>query len=410
MTSGEKTTNEKPVNKKSASSKWVSFFLYADIAIAILVWAVFLTITLCLHFYLGKILDKPTPLFALRLFELAVISFGTLWCILFFIKGLCRQDETEQAKSKLSYLSLGNITNRFLKIVKIQPISCSISAMIVFFVLYGGISWAEILQEDAEAISIISCELLCETGPDFKDNDLATLLSNYSSYLDEKHLHGLLKIFNVGNTAKNGLTDAISILEKATGSQKEVAHDIWRAGEEILYSRLVAPKFLPGTIRLHEYRSASEDLLTDIRTAINASKTAAELFDDKPSMKTAVRSCEENRKTMLLIFLARKSGQIELFDEFKKIVEACTRSKIEVADRLKEGVPRNEFLKMIAESELRRAKILEAIKKRNNEKEVISLMWKAIDDSYTGRDSLLELCPKVLEKQYTEIIRERLVS
>lgn len=409
MTSEEKTSREKPVKEKPASSKWVSFFLFADITIAIIVWAVFLTVTMCMHFYLGKFLDKPKPLFTIRLFELAIVSISTLWCILFFIKGFCCQDETEQAKGKLSYLSLGNITNRFLKIVKIQPIKCSISAIIVFVVLYGGISWAEILHEDTEAISIISCELICETGPDFIDNDLANMLLDYSSYLEEKHLAGLLKTFNVSNTAKNGLTDAVTILEKAKGSQNEVAHDIWRAGEEILYSGLGAPKFLPGTIRLREYRSAPEDLLTDIRTAMNASIKAAKLFDDKPNMDTAVRSCEENRKTMLLIFLARRSGQIELFDEFKEIVEACNRSKLEVAGRLQKGVPRNEFLIMIAESELRRAEILEAMKKRNNEKEVFALMLKAIDDSYTRRDSLLELCPKVLEK-YTEIIRERLVS
>lgn len=397
MKSPNQFLNAKVANEKSTLSSRVSFFSHiTDLVFAVLVWAVFLSIALGLHIYFGKFLDNSKFLFVLGLVELAVLSFGAVWCVLFFIKGFCRQKQTGQVKSELLHSPRGNVIRRFLGIVIKQPISYFVFSLIVLTVFCCNISFAEMAQDNADDLSIFACELLCETGPDFPQtaDNCAIMLANYSKYLEPKYIPGFLKIFTGGNSAENSLRDAVKNLENVKGSHEDVAKSIWRTGEKIMFSRLKILRSLPQRIRLLEYRKVSDALLCDIRKAVENSREAMKLFEEKPSLDNAINSCEANRASMFLIFLARKSRQNQIFDEFQGIVEECRERKIEAASGLPEDDPRKEFVTMTAKFEQRRIEILEALKEQNTQK-AIGFMWEAIEEAYFRRARLLELSEKL---------------
>lgn len=115
---------------------------------------------------------------------------------------------------------------------------------------------------------------------------------------------------------------------------------------------------------------------------------------------------------MLLLFLARKSRQNHLFDDFQQIVEACRKSKTNIALILPDDDPRKEFLLIISASEQRRYDILNALKTQPDTKESIAIVmrkaidpaWEAIETAYRDRSTLLQLCSKVRDEKYSEII------
>jgi hypothetical protein len=103
---------------------------------------------------------------------------------------------------------------------------------------------------------------------------------------------------------------------------------------------------------------------------------------------------------MLLLFPLRASYDrpevVRLFTSFEVVVEKCRKSKIDIANRIKDpDDPRKEFLeKIIARSERRRLEILDDIK-NGNMQEAIERMWDAIEIACSERAELLELCAKI---------------
>lgn len=399
------SSNETNGIEKPASSLRIQFLSYiTDFVFAVLVFIGFLLITWILH-SLGNTFGISWFRFFWRLFELLVISFGTLWCVVFVIAEFAKKNKyqknkpTKKVDDKLFRLHPHDIVRRFGEPCIKQPVSLVVCSLIVFAFLYVGISFAEIIRDDSDDVSILTCEMLTETGPNFTDpiNNHITMLANYSKYLEHKHLASLLRAFSSYNPNKV-FTASLEILKNAKGSQEKIANDIWRAGEEVMIFRLNAPKLLPRGIALHEYRKAPKGLLDDIRNALEKSIEAEMLFDEKPTMENAIESCMANRRTILLLFLARKNYNrpevASLFTSFRGIVEKCRDRKTEIYGLLSENDPRNEFLKIISESENRRLEILDNTKNRNMRK-VIDLMWEAIDESYTRRSALLKLCENI---------------
>ncbi len=414
----------KPVAPKTPLSQPLQFLLYiADLLFTAFVLIVLLLAVWGLH-YFGDSLRMTRFVFFLRIFELAVVSFGTFWCVLFLLKTTSRfiknlnlqlQKPIKQVGGKLLHLHLGDIVKRFIEPVSKQPFSFALCSMVVYGFLYVGISFAEITRDDSDDVSMLACELLCETGPDFSEpvDNHVVILEDYAKFMKNKHkyLAGLLKNFS-GHSPEEVLETVSKTLTSAKGSQEELANDIWRAGEEIMLGRLKAPKFLPRRITFHEYRKAPEWLLNDAAEALKESEKASMLFDEKPTMENAVKSCMANRRTVLLLFLARSSYNrpefASLFTRFREVVEACRNSNIEIANRIQEeDDPQKEFLEIIAKSEQRRLDILDYIKNRNMQ-EAIERMWDAIEIAYSRKDKLLRLCAKIRKIRSDENYSEQI--
>lgn len=342
--------------------------------------------------------------------KLFFISFGTLLCVLFilkvsveFAKKLMLQEQIVQTGSELRRLHPRIFVRRFSEPGRTQPFSLIICLLIVWILLYVGISFAEIIRDGSDGVSILACEMLCETGPDFtkpvSDGDILEMLESYSKYLEHERLPDILRALT--DSPAKGLAAASQIVGDIDikGGQEKAANDIWRAGEEIMLGRLKAPKFLPRGIALHEYREAPEGLVNDVNDALDDSEEAARLFEEKRSLENAVESCEANRRTMLLLFLARSSYNrpevASLFTRFRTVVKTSKDNKSVLAGKPPYVDPRKEFLgKIIVESEQRRLDILDDIKNRNMQ-EAIEHMWDAIEIAYSRRDELLGLCTKI---------------
>lgn len=408
MALGKEPLPEKTVVKKPALSLLAIFFPYIiDLVIATIVCIVLLLAAFGFYTWSNN-LNMPRFLFVLRFFELLIVSFGTFLCAVHFLNSIGSaiklkrqlQKQTKEFGDELPGLHPRDIARRFGQPWREHRVSLIVCSLVVLGFLYVGVSFAEIVRDDCDDASILACEMLCETGPYFPEpvDNHAIMLKNYAKYMENKHLAGLLRIFSSYRPEKV-FTATSETLSNAKGSQEEVANEIWRAGEDVMLFRLKAPKLLPRGIVLHEYRKAPGWLLSDAAVALEESENASKLFINTRTMENAVHSCERNRKTMLLLFLARASYNrpeiASLFTRFRAVVEECRKSKIDVASVLPDADPWKEFLeKIIAVSEQRRSEILDDIKNRNTQ-EAIERMWDAIEISYSKRTELLELCAKI---------------
>jgi len=76
----------------------------------------------------------------------------------------------------------------------------------------------------------------------------------------------------------------------------------------------------------NRYQRVSNELAESIEKAIDRSQKPLDRFKNDKTLKNAVFLCEDDRWTMLLLFLARagySSGHNKLFDDFRKIVDAA---------------------------------------------------------------------------------------
>lgn len=401
MASPNGTSQTVPVPDNVVSSRWGLFWQYiADVVFSILVWVIVLLVVWGLH-CCGDALG-------LRIIELIVVSFGTFWCVLFFLNATVRFIQKLKLQESIKEDKIGDIPSRFIETVSEQPIPYFICSIIVGVLLYSGISFAEISQRDSDDTVMLACEMLCETGPYFsesaRDSGLEEILANYSKYLENKWHPDILKALT-GDSAE-GVITALQIVSDidVEGCQEKAANDMWRAGENVMFSRLEAPKLLPRWIRIHEYRKIPEDLLTEIKDTLEVARKAFNRSHEKQSLESAVHLCEANRKTMLLLFLARDSGHHELLNNFQEIVTDSEKSKRSMAAKLLNDDPRKEFLELIADSEQRRNNILKAMKNRDTQK-MLGLVWNAIEQSYARRTDILTLSSSIRNQgKYSERI------
>jgi len=405
-----------------------------DLVLAILVFIFFLLAAWGLH-CIGNILGMTWFRFFWQVFELLFISFVTLLCARFFVRGIVKvikelrtlhlkgpikQQQVASVSFQLSLRDVTSIitaplissTSRFVTSITDRPLGHVVCSILVSLILYVGISFG-LVRDNCDDVSLFACELMCETGPDFTKpiagNDFATILGSYAKYMENKHLAVLLWAFP-SYTPKQVFADVNDALGRPKATQEEAANDIWRAGEKIMLFRLKAPNFLPRGIVLHESRKATELLVPLAAEALVNSIKALEDFNHTPTMENAVRSCERNRLTMLLLFPLRSSYDApqvtSLFVRFRAVVEECRKSKINVANRIKDdNDPRKKFLtEIIARSEQRRLGILDDIKERNMQG-AIERMWDAIEIAYDERDTLLTLCARIRDAgNYSEEI------
>lgn len=88
--------------------------------------------------------------------------------------------------------------------------------------------------------------------------------------------------------------------------------------------------------------------MNDIRKALEQSIEASRLFEEKPTLTNAVKSCEANRRTMLLLFLARFGhNDQENLDKFKDIVRKLLKAKKERANQFTDSNAQRQLLSIL---------------------------------------------------------------
>lgn len=326
-------------------------------------------------------------------------------------------DGTSQTESASQKATLMELPNRELQTEPTSKKAARPRMLVILFSCIGvcliagaggyqhvSTSFAGLVQSNSDELSILACELMCETGPDFTkpidSKDFEEVLKSYSEYIEKKHLSVLLKRFP-GYSPNDLFSHLNKILADPKSNQEEAANDIWQAGEKVMLFRLkTKPKFLLWAKTSYDYSEAAELFLPLAEKALGDSKDASDQFNNTlPTMENAVHSCERNRLTMLLLFPLRTSYDrpevASLFAGFREVVNECRDRKKDVAGESPYDDPRKEFLgEIIARSEKRRLDILDAIDNRDMQK-VIEHMWDAIETSYRDRTRLLQLCEEI---------------
>ena len=137
---------------------------------------------------------------------------------------------------------------------------------------------------------------------------------------------------------------------------------------------------------LHKYQKVPDELVGDIRRALDKSQKSLERFKKNPTLENGVFLCEDDRWTMLLFYLARagyNSSHEKLFLEFHKLEKDVRVEEQKLFDKLPDDGHEKRFVGHIIQSEQRRLHVLEAIK-LGNMQEARMLMRKTIERAYHG--------------------------
>ena len=140
MVSNSESLSDMYINKKNTPSRSLLFSFIIEIIFTVIVFVVSFITTLGLH-YLGSAL-KITGFGALlwRLFELALISFTTLWCVVFLIRSgitFITKPRNQFNKSdnnfnnRLPHLNFKEVMRRFREPVYKHPKSLVVCSMVI---------------------------------------------------------------------------------------------------------------------------------------------------------------------------------------------------------------------------------------------------------------------------------------
>lgn len=284
-------------------------------------------------------------------------------------------------------------------------ISMGIVVILLSVLLYIRVGVGDLVAHNASDTSIIGIEMLCESGPNFK---LATkghinILQEYTTHMENKYLGGILGILHEEYTPTKGFERALKTLEEAKdSSQEECARAIWLAGEQVEQYRMKAASFSKPKTVLHKYQEVPDELVRDVRTSLGKSNKSFERFKKNPILENAVFLCEDDRRTMLLLFLARagyNSSHEELFGEFcafHELEKKVTAEEQKLFDRLQDddSQMRKRFVGHILQSEKRRLYVLESLKVGDLHK-ARTRMWETIEIAYQQREAVLEFTAAV---------------
>lgn len=296
---------------------------------------------------------------------------------------------------------------KFLQILRDHKLRTCIGTFIIILIVffaYIRIGVGNLVAHNVSDTSMIGIEMICESGPNFilAAERHIEMLQGYTTYMENRYLGSILGILYGEYTPTKGFEEALKTLEKAKdSSQEECARAIWLAGEQVEQYRMKAASFSSFKIVLHKYQKVPAELVADIRTALDKSQKSLERFKENPTLQNAVFLCEDNRWTMLLLFMARagyNSGHNELFDEFYELEKTVGEEEQKLFDELPDDDPqmRKRFIGHIIQSERRRLHVLVALKlKIPDMRKARTLMWETIDIAYHEREPILEFTEAV---------------
>ena len=276
--------------------------------------------------------------------------------------------------------------------------------------LYVDSSLAKLVEYNRSDLLMLSCEILTEAGPWFQGaaKRHVKLLREYKTSIEQRHLAGALTSHPLYSkySPQKGIDAALSTLNSVDGNDiRENAVAVWKAGEQLMHfhddtTRLFRPigLYWPGRM--------PDSLLEQIEDANDRSGEALANFRDNETLLGAWKVCECNRDTVLLLFVGRsgydyQKGAAERFQRvqegFRRITGEAAKIKDEWAKALGIDSIEGELVKMFAQSEDRRCRIVQAMLD-NKMSEANRLMLEAIERSIQNRERVLEMALELKDK------------
>jgi len=263
---------------------------------------------------------------------------------------------------------------------------------------YFDSSVAKFVGYNRSDLLILGCEMLTEAGPRLQDTAMrhAEMLEAYKAGMKQRKLTTLISwcpAYYSKHRPEKGIDAAIASLRKVEGGGlRKNAVAVWKAGEQLMQFRGETTELFRQT-GWYEPGPLPDQFMKKIEDANTASGKALATFEGDPNLLNAWRLCECNRTTMLRLFVGRGGYQcqIRLETGFAEIAKKAADTKRKwAAETFEEGSSKRELVEIFADSEARRCKILQAMRK-NDMDEAHELMWEAIEKAIQKREQVLEI-------------------
>ncbi|MHC4573227.1 MAG: hypothetical protein ACYS76_03715 [Planctomycetota bacterium] len=250
---------------------------------------------------------------------------------------------------------------------------------------------------------VLGAEPISELSPDFTEEGKsnAKALRAYVGQIQERHLAAILQRLHPEYSPKERLLPLLARLE-APGDQQQAQELIWTAGVESDRLHLAAEKFARAVVVWFKSERLDEELVRELDEALGDSRKLVEKLqtelvaalsdqvldqvEQDQAVKNALAACQANRRTMLLLFLARMGyGSEEKINEFLGLAEKTSGCKVSLAGTIEDPEVKRTVLDW-AQSEQRRVHILKAMLD-NDMDQVRGLLREAIDKALKEKEA-----------------------
>jgi len=258
----------------------------------------------------------------------------------------------------------------FFESIRAHPIQIVSSSVIIGIALYVGVSigLAELNRQNSYKIHMLASEMLIELGPDLAEESRrhAEMVKQYTEHIEEGYLAAILRVLYPTYSPKKALAFALSGLEKAAKEEKD--EDERKFLYEVARSEDRRVKILEAMLA-----NNMDDVCELLRVAIEGA------FEKELLVENAPEACEDNRRTMLLLFLARLSynsnSQKRFLDSFRRIVETYVKHKEEQTIKFQEVNPQEALLMIFVGSMQRRLAVLGAMSANDMDKVCVCVLF-----------------------------------
>ena len=291
----------------------------------------------------------------------------------------------------MTQLNFKQIMVKFFQPLTKHPIWTVVASVIIGITLYVGvdIGLAELVRQNSFDIHMLAAEQLNELGPCFigERREHAEMIKKYTDHLEERQLAPILRLLYPHYSPKKVFASTLSDLEKAENGE-EAKKAIWQAGEASNQLYMLGKLFPRSPIEQFKSEDLPDWLVKDVNDGLTRSHELVDELKDSQTLEAAVAACRANRKTILLLFLARLGyDNEEKIKSFLSDVERARDCTLLIAKRMVEDKTNKELLYETARSEDRRIKILEVMLAKDKDMEKICpLLTEAIKRAYKKKE------------------------
>lgn len=288
------------------------------------------------------------------------------------------------------------VVKEFFKPLVKRPLSFFVWPIIIIIVsqLYVATGVGELARNNADDALFLAAdaftlgaEPISKLGPDFTEENKshAEMLAIYSDQKEERHLAAILSLLHPDYEKQKKRLIALSSTLKNAPTDKEQAREaIWRAGKELNEFYKDSEKLSAKKIIWFKYERIPEELVRDLDKALAESETRVKELEENLTVENALAACQANRRTMLLLFLARMGyGSQEKINQFLSITEKTLDCKSKLAEKIEDPEVKQTVLTW-RDGEERRVDILNAMLDNDMEK-VRNLLKEAIEKAFADK-------------------------
>lgn len=263
----------------------------------------------------------------------------------------------------------GVILKKFVEPIRSRPKLIVIVTMIVFLPTMGAeVMLTKLVQRNADDSLMLKCEAKEESGKDFiiAREDHVYLLERYLGHMKKRFLSRLLKLLYPELSPEKQLTPVLQNLREGVCGQEKARKKIQEAAEAFEQFIRNSEKSSDIPILTFKTEVVSEELLKELKEALDKSREEVDLYNKDPNVHNAEKTCRANRRAIGLVYLVRFGYQNfiqkETVEQFQKDINMTISCNNELQRSDDVTAEDKQSLRKYTKSEHRRIGILQAIK------------------------------------------------